>query len=188
MAAAEPNNAQLKAMLRRIKFSTDAATQIVTGQVINSIDMINTLTQDSMSRLCLIIFKTGGGTNRHVVSDPAENLFHLLVYHCQHQDRVTRDTDHYIVTLVNVRVIHEQRELKKDWDSTITEYFKPVFKDIPNTFEMIKELLIKSRGAYGVPFNCVIMTDLSPSDGADDPGTNYTSKDAKIIACSPIIL
>ena len=68
----------------------------------------------------------------------------------------------------------------------ITEYFKPVFKDIPKTFEMIEELLSKARGASGIPLDYVIRTDLSPADGGDIPGTNYTSKDAEMIACAPI--
>ena len=134
MAAAEPTNAQLKAMLRRIKFSTDAATDLVTGQGINSIEYIKTLTQDRVTRLCSIICKPGGGIDGHVLSEPAENLFRLLVYYCQHQDRVTWDTDHSLVTLVNIRALRGQRDLEKDWDSTITEYVKPVFKDMPKTF------------------------------------------------------
>ena len=84
MAAADPTNAQLKAMLRSIKFSTDAATYIVTGQGIDSIEEIEILKQDRLTRLCSIICNPGGGTNGHVVSKPTENLFHLLVYCCPH--------------------------------------------------------------------------------------------------------
>ena len=72
MAAAEPTHAQLKAMFRRIKLSTDAATELVTGQGINSIEEIKTVTQDRVTCLCSIIQKPGGGTDRHVVSKPAE--------------------------------------------------------------------------------------------------------------------
>ena len=52
MAAAEPANAQLKAMFRRIKFSIGAYTDIVTGLGIDSVEEINTLTQDRLTRLC----------------------------------------------------------------------------------------------------------------------------------------
>ena len=103
MAAADPTYYQQKAMFRSIKFSTDTATELVTGQVIDSIEDINTLTQDCMTRLCSIICNPGGWTDRHVVSNPAENIFHLLLYYYQHQERVTRDTDHFLVTLVNLR-------------------------------------------------------------------------------------
>ena len=54
------------------------------------------------------------------------------------------------------------------------------------TFEMIKELLSNSRGSSGVPLDYVISTDLSPVYWADNPGTNYTSKNAEMIICAPI--
>ena len=59
---------------------------------------------------------------------------------------------------------------------------------MPNTFSIIEELLSKARGDSGFPFNYVIRTDLSPVDGVDDPGYNYTSKDAEMIARAPIVL
>ena len=126
--------------------------------------------------------------NGHVVSESAENIFHLLVYYCQNQDRVTQDTEHSIVTLVNIRALRGQHELEKDWDSTITEYVKPVFKDMTKTFKMIEELLSKARGASGVPLNYVIRTYFPPAEVADNPVTNYTSKDADMIDRVPIFL
>ena len=106
----------------------------------------------------------------------------------QNQDRVTWDTKHSLVPLLNLCAICGQRELVKDWDSEITEYVKLVFKDMPKKFEMIEELLSKARGASGVPLNYVIQNDLSPAYGADNPGTNYTSKDTEMIARVPILL
>ena len=50
----------------------------------------------------------------HVVSDPAENLFHLLVYYCKHQDCVTQENYHSLVTLENIHALRGQRELEKD--------------------------------------------------------------------------
>ena len=50
----------------------------------------------------------------HVVSEPAKNTFHFLVYYCQHKERLTRDTDHYLVTLANICALRGQRELEKD--------------------------------------------------------------------------
>ena len=149
-------------MFQRIKFSTDPATELVTGQGMNYIGEIKTLTQDCVTRLCSIICKPGGGTYRHVVSKPDENIFYLLVYYFQHQDRVTWDTKHSLVTLVNLCAICGQRELVKDWDSTITKYIKPILKDMPKTFKMIEKLLSKARGVSGVPFNYVIRNYLSP--------------------------
>ena len=64
MAAADPNNTQLKAMFRRIKFSTDSDKELVTGHCINSIEEIKTLTQDCVTRLCSNICKPGGGNER----------------------------------------------------------------------------------------------------------------------------
>ena len=84
MAAAELTNAQLKDMFWRIKFSTDADTELVAGQSIDSIKEIKTPTQGCVTRLCSIIRKPGGGTDVHVVSESAKNLFQLLVYYCQH--------------------------------------------------------------------------------------------------------
>ena len=130
MAAAKRINAQLKAMLRRIKFSTDASMELVTGKGINSIECIKTLTQDCVTRLCSIIREPGRGTNGHVLCKAAENTFRLLVYYFQHQDRVIWDTKHSLVTLLNLCAICGQRELVKDWDLTITKYVKPILKDI----------------------------------------------------------
>ena len=175
-------------MFRRIKFSTDDATELVTGQGINSIEKIKTQTQYRVTRLCSIIRKPGGGTDGHVVSEPAENIFQLFVYYCQHQYRVTQETDHSLVTLVNIRTLCGQRELEKDWDSTITEYVKPIFKDMSKTFEMIEELISKARGAPGITLSCVISTYFYPANGADDPGSNYTPKYAEMIARTPILL
>ena len=59
---------------------------------------------------------------------------------------------------------------------------------MPKIFEMIKELLSKARGGPGVTLNYVIRTGFSPADGADDPGNNYTPKDAEMIACAPTLL
>ena len=44
MAAADPTNAQLKAMFRSIKFTTLDSYALVTGQGIDSIEEIKTLT------------------------------------------------------------------------------------------------------------------------------------------------
>ena len=38
------------------------------------------------------------------------------------------------------------------------------------------------------PLNYVIRNDFSPAYGADNPGTNYTSKDTEMIAREPILL
>ena len=121
--------------------------------------------------------------NGHVVSDSAQYIFHLLVFYCQHQYRVTRDTDHSFFALVNLGALCGKHDLEKNLDSTITEYVKSFFKDITKTFEMIEEpLFSKALGASGVPLNYAIRTYLSPSDGADNPGTNHTSNDANMIA------
>ena len=81
MAVDEPTNAQLKSMFRHVKVSTNAATQLITGTCIDSINEIQTLTQYRVTRLCLIIHNPGGGTNGHVVSESDENLFYLLMYY-----------------------------------------------------------------------------------------------------------
>ena len=141
-----------------------------------------------MTRLFSIIRKPGGGTDGNVVSKPAENIFNILVYYCQNQYRVTWDTDHSLVTLVNLCALCGKREIKKYWDLTVTEYIKPVFKDMPKTFEMMEELLSKAWGDSGVPLNYVIRTGFFPAYGADELGSNYTSKDADMIACAPILL
>ena len=138
MAADKPTNSQLKAMFRRIKFSTDSATELVTGQGINFTEEIKTLTQYRVTRLCSIVSKPGGGTDGNVVSNPTENIFLLLVYYFQHQDCVTQETDHSLFTLANLRSLSGKCELEKDRYSTITEYVKPVFKDMPKTFKTIK--------------------------------------------------
>ena len=89
---------------------------------------------------------------------------------------------------MSIRALYGQRELKNDWDLTITEYVKPVLKYNPKKFKMTEEMLSKSRGSYGVPLNYVIRTFLSPDDIAGNPGTNYTSKDTEMIARTPILL
>ena len=43
-------------------------------------------------------------------------------------------------------------------------------------------------GASNVTLNYDIRTGLSPADGADNLESNYTSKDAEMIACAPILL
>ena len=52
MDATKPTNDQMKAMFRWIKFSTDAATELVTGKGIYSIKEMNNLTQDCVTHLC----------------------------------------------------------------------------------------------------------------------------------------
>ena len=59
---------------------------------------------------------------------------------------------------------------------------------MPKAFDTIKELLSKARGASGVSSNYVIRTDVSPVKGDKKPGTNYTSKEAEMIAHAPILL
>ena len=60
MAIDNPYNAQFKAMLWRIKFYTDAATELVNGQGIDSIEEIKTLAQYHVTRLWSIIRKPQG--------------------------------------------------------------------------------------------------------------------------------
>ena len=188
ITAADPTTAQLKSMFQRIQLSTDAAMELVIGQGIDSIEEIMTLTQDLVTRLCSIISKPEGGTDGHVVSEPAETLFQLLVYYCQHQYHVIWGNDHSLVTLVNLHALLGQHELEKDWDLTITEYVKPVFKDMTKTFDMLEELISNSRGASEVPLNYVIRNCFSPADGVENPGYNYTSKDTDMILHAPILL
>ena len=71
MAAAKPTNYQLKSMFQRFKLSTGDATELVTGQGIDSIEEIKTPTQNLVTRICSIICKPVGGTNGHVVPKPA---------------------------------------------------------------------------------------------------------------------
>ena len=89
---------------------------------------------------------------------------------------------------MNLCALRGKRDIEKDWDLEIIEYVKLVFKDMPKKSEMIEELLSKARGASGVPLNYVIRNDLSPAYGADNPGTNYTSKDTEMIAREPMFL
>ena len=56
-------------MLQHRKFSSDAATELIIEQCIDSIEEIKTLTQDRVTRLCSFICKPGGGTDGHVVSE-----------------------------------------------------------------------------------------------------------------------
>ena len=137
--------------------------------------------------------------NNSLISDPSygglkdardedDNIIIIDSTLRSHQDPLTWDTDHSLVTLVNLRAPIGQRKIEKDWDSTIPEYVKRIFKDTPKTFNMIKEMLSKASEYSGVPPDYFIRTDLSHADGSDNPGTNYTSKDAEMIARAHTLL
>ena len=48
-------------------------------------------------------------------------------------------------------------------------------------------MIDKARGDLGVSLNYVICTNFPHAVGAEDPDTNYTSKESEIITRAPIL-
>ena len=170
-------------------FSANAATYLVVAQGINNADITKTLTDERIATLCTTTRKPGGGTNGHVVPEPAEHLFKTLAFYIRHQARVSRD---FVWTSASAAELHKldmQKKLEETKDPPVEPAtVDPDLKNMEKTKEDFIEFLDLSRGINGTPMGYILRDEIKVLPEATDPSANYPSIDEEMKARAPIIL
>ena len=92
------------------------------------------------------------------------------------------------MTTAGLRPLQPQRVLEKaSLEVDVGEIPNYNVRDIPNTFEEIREYLTRLCGFTKIQHLYIICKTLIPPLSADDDETNYVDKDAEMIARAPIL-
>ena len=110
-------NPDMHAALVRLGFSTQAASDIIREQGIDTLEELRVLDDKEVECLCKVVRKPGGTSNAAgtAVSLRAEVNLKMAVYYLKYQERTSRPTDASNITLNNVRALrtHNQKEAER---------------------------------------------------------------------------
>jgi hypothetical protein len=191
----------LRAALIHIGFSANAATQITTVQVINSLMEVKLLRDDDLRALCKVIRRPAGlipNPNANnvagqlalmpnpglVVPLPAKLKLQLAAFYLRHQDKLSRPVTALNVILVTVHAMRAIRD-HEDARSQPTELPKLNEKDMVKTFDAIDVYLRKYLGKTKIPLQYVAREDAIVISSQNDPLTNYGTVKMELIARAP---
>ena len=170
-------------------FSQDAATYLVVTQGINNAEIIKTLTDERIATLCATTRKPGGGTNGHVVPEPAEHLFKTLAFYIRHQARISRGFVWATASAAELHKLDMQKKLEETKDPpTEPPTVDPDLKNMEKTKEDFIDFLDLSRGINGTPMGYILRDEIKVLPEATDPSANYPSIDEERKARAPIII
>lgn len=182
----------IRAMLKRIGFSTAAATEIIGEQGIDSVSELGILDNEQSENLCKVLRRPGKAAARgsadsrlEVLARAEENL-KLAVYYMKHQDRVSRLVHPANIMLTSIRSLVKQRDCKKNHRDPDTPP-KMDARDWPKTMESIEEHLRQFWGLNGTPLSYVIRKSLWPTAKGDNPASGYATLDEEMILRAPIL-
>jgi hypothetical protein len=190
----------LCAALVRIGFSANAATQITTVQVINSLTEVKLLRDYDVRALCKVIRHPAGlipNPNANVAGQlalmpnpglvvplPAKLNLQLAAFYLCHQDKLSHPVTALNVTLVTVRAMRAVRD-HEDAHSQPTELPKIDEKDMVKTFDAIDAYLRNYLGKTKIPLQYVAREDSIVIPSQNNPSTNYGTVEMELIARAP---
>ena len=165
----------------RIVFSAEASLVITDAQGIDIIEEIEILTDGDIDNLCKVIRRPGGIntiTNADnlglQVSLRDKNNLKLSRFFLKHKIRTGRVAVVTDITLDNVRLFHDLKEIEKELTDTLVS---PVIdaKNWPKTLESLEEYLRGNIGVKGVPFSYVAISEEAVDPSLDEPETSFLS-------------
>jgi hypothetical protein len=185
--------AALRTALQRMGFSAEAAGNLTDVQGLDSLNEFELLDDDEVANLCKTVRRPGGATvvggnqvpNPGIMVTPrAETNLKLMVYFLRYRTRTSRPVTAADITLERVRALKDHRKSEKEH----TDVDAPSInnKDWPKTIESIEEFLRGRLGVTKIPLAYVIRDDVTTPDAADDPPTNYISRNDELIHRAPI--
>ena len=189
-----------RAFWDRMKFSRDAADQLIDKEGLDDIEELWDLDSESCGRIVAKLIKPGGidaatgDPNRGVeVSDRAQTNFTIAVQRAVMWKRTDRPYDLDDIDIDDDFEI-AKHQLKKEKThvnptSLITPYEDKQLKD-DNFFEFSEELIQlfnKFRHPSGIVIGFVLRLNLLPKDHADDPEEEYTTHDDEAFARASIV-
>ena len=180
----------MRQMLVRLRFTNQAAAEIVDNEGIDEMSEFETLTETQIESICKIVRRPGGAAAGILISAVAEENFKLGVFYVKHLRRCTRTVAYAGVTLANVRSIRQLRDYEKEHEDP-TELPVIDHKDWPKTMENLTEYLHGFRGTTGVPLSYIMRTNETPPGTGTDPtfgaaGSKYNSIEEEMVARAPI--
>ena len=103
-------NPDMHAVLVRLGFSAQAATDIIGEQGIDTLEELRVLDDKEVESLCKVVRKPGGISNAAgtAVSLRAEANLKMAVYYLKYQERTSRPAEASNITLSNVRALRTQ--------------------------------------------------------------------------------
>jgi hypothetical protein len=198
----------LRQAYARLLIPQDTVRALIDHQGLNSLQMLKPMTPREVEDLCNNMRKPGGmipNPDRHtaaglvIAGAPAqvrnngcqvawqtEKTLKRLVYWLQHRDRISRPTTPTDVTHAGVlsAALQHLMDTEKDHVNP-TEPTKLDMTDWPRVFEILDDSLSLITGYTGVPLSYLIRSDRRAPLDADDPGTNYSTLEAEMVARAP---
>jgi hypothetical protein len=181
-----------KAMLGRMGFNIGARDYIsgANEENVNSLEQLERLTDEGVETLCKAVRKPGGvnaagaAVPGNRVSVQAQNNLTFLCYYLRYLTRVSRTTTEAAIQLNDILKLCDLRTKEKDFKdpTTVPEIDE---KDWPKTMEIMKGHIEAKYGCKKTPLGYLIRDVVEPPPEADDPSTNYRSREAELVARCP---
>ena len=184
MSGLANTNTEMHAALQHLGFSSQAATDIMGDQGIDSLEELRVLDDKEVESLCKVVRKPGGPTSTAgtTVSLRAEANLKLAVYYLKYLERTSRQADASNITLVNVRSFRAH----KQWELEHKDVAAPTInmKDWPKTIQSLVEYLKGCLGVTKIPLAYVIRDEPGVFP---DPQGGHATRQQELIARAPIL-
>ena len=178
--------AQIRAALTRMGFSAAAAAVATGREGMNTLEEYFILTDEEVESLCRVIRKPGGDEGGEVVALRAENNLKLMCFYIRYMKYTSRPLVVTDLTLTNVRGLRPHKVWQEECEAPEQKEMEFSHKtNWPMTIEAMEEHLKSVLGEAGIPLAYVIRPTVDPSPAAEDPATNYTTKQEELIARAP---
>ena len=183
-------------MLKRLKFSEEAAIAIVTDGLDDSDDM-SSLDHDNAKSICASVRNPARGTDGVPVGPLQESRLAVAFFIARTYERRSRIFDITTVTMDSVKAAASDMELIKAWKNPDPDNLKITYNDKnpAKTWAAIDLEIARYLGVRGTELSYVVRTRLIPPDEDDDipydsPDkelSDYKSLNEELIARMPII-
>ena len=138
--------------------------------------------------LIAVVCNPSGGKDGHVINSCDQELFNLAVYYVWIFNKISRGPSLSAMTTAGLRALQPHLIIEKALlEVDVGEIPNYNGRNIPKMFEEIREYLTCLHGFTKIKIMYIIRKTLIPPLSAYNDETNYSYKDAEIIARSPIL-
>ena len=179
----------LRAVLRGIGFSQDAATYIVDSQGFDTAEDFAMLSDDEATNLCKVTRRPGGLNNQNnpnpglTVSLKAENNLKLMCFYYRYRQRTSRPLTINLATTDTIRKYISRKRVEKEHEDPATPELN--FKNWTRTIDVIEDYLRNCLGTTKIPLAYIVREKVEVPDDNENPPTDYPNYIDELIARAP---
>ena len=182
----------LRAVLRGIGFTQDAATYIVDTQGFDTAEDFAMLSDDEATNLCKVTRRPGGLNNQNnpnpglSVSLKAENNLKLMCYYYRFRQRTSRPLTINLATTDTIRKYISRKRVEYEHEDPSPPELN--FKNWTRTVDIIEDYLRNCLGTTKIPLAYIIRENVAVPDDNTDPADNYPNYIDELIARAPHVI